>query len=206
MLLSILTIISLLFAATASTVSQLTTSSPKFHLMVQSKNATLNGTVLIACHAGAATKALCTTNITVYDQPSWAVHQTTFYHNTSSSANTTVNQPGKLCYDQLVNGNESVPSTMSLPYSTASNISVPIITPGSQGVPDMVLFDKFGRMGIRQIMNVTTYPPTQKKETYRNWHVCVTYWAYRYETLAWVDGKKANNPTCQKVEVKRVFA
>lgn len=204
---SIFTIVHLLFAASASAISQLDTPSPKFHLMLQSKNATLNGTVLIACHAGAATKALCTTNMTIHDQPN---HQLTFYHNTSSasSANTTVDQPGLLCYDQLVNGNEPIPSVMSLPYSAASNVSLPIITPGSQSGRVMVVFDKFGRMGVRQAKKYTTYTPTQMKKTVRQWHVCITNWAYRYETLAWVDGKnqKAQNPTCQKVEVKRVFA
>jgi hypothetical protein len=53
----------------------------------------------------------------------------------------------------------------------------------------------------------TVDPPVDTEEKVKQWYVCTTDVGYVLETLAWVIGKQATpqNPTCQKVEVKRVW-
>ena len=64
-------------------------------------------------------------------------------------------------------------------------------------------------MYIPTYLDDTQKPPTSVngKKLYR-WHTCMTYYTgYTYQTLAWQLGEAApQNPTCEKVTVKRVFA
>lgn len=38
-----------------------------------------------------------------------------------------------------------------------------------------------------------------------HWYVCMTEWKTKFETVGWAAGDKPDDPTCQKVEIKRVF-
>jgi hypothetical protein len=63
-------------------------------------------------------------------------------------------------------------------------------------------------MQIHSFVDDTVYPPKagQAKAYYR-WYMCTTYYgSYTYETLNWVLGSfPPQNPSCQKVDVKREY-
>ena len=73
-----------------------------------------------------------------------------------------------------------------------------------------VAFDENGLMNIQQYTDDTLEPGNEylngTRSLYR-WNICETYYTgYHYTALTWILGKhSAQNPTCQKVDVKRVF-
>ncbi|KAF2788400.1 hypothetical protein K505DRAFT_200301, partial [Melanomma pulvis-pyrius CBS 109.77] len=181
------------------------TSSPPFRLVIESSNSTLNGTVLGACHEGAAIEGLCSTSILVTDDP---VPATTFHYNVSSSANNDTDTQGSLHYT-LVTANFNVTSTMGFSFDPSSNLAIPIISPGGNSAT-FVSFDSCGALYISDGIDDTTDPPGRDYpgKKLENWYICTTYWSYTYTTLAWKVGTPdvpPQNPTCQKVRVKRVF-
>jgi len=69
-----------------------------------------------------------------------------------------------------------------------------------------VAFDEDEKLVLPAYVDDSTNPPTIGEREYERWVVCETYVGYAYTTLAWVMGSgKAQNPTCQSVEVFRVF-
>lgn len=143
------------------------------------------------------------------DDASWA---TTFYHNVSSSLNDAPNAidiSGVLTWVLSANlGALLVPSSMHLSQSVGTNVAIPIITPGWSKY-DLVSFDECGSMYMSVYQNDTVSPPTYYNPTLKlkNWYVCLTAYAYTYETLVFKIGVQGEpqNPSCKKVEVERVW-
>ena len=178
--------------------------SAPFNLVLLSKNGTYNNVALGACHTGAAIESLCVSGKLLAANASFP----TFQFN--STASQVIGDPfagvtGQLTY--LLRGsnfNESEPMVLS--YSPSSNVALPIFEPAYYGT--YVAFDKTGKMNIQDYVDDTVYPPNTSKVTaYYRWYACRTYYSgYQYTTLAWVVGpNKPENPTCVKVDVKRLF-
>jgi hypothetical protein len=164
-------------------------------------------TALGACHQGAAIEGLCPTGEKIADPAS---SYTTFYHYVSSGSQETAgapNTPGGLSWT-LHAGNMEVPSAMSLSFITGSNLANPTFFPGNETYTP-VGFKDCGNMYIPQYQDDTVSPPVYYTPSLQleNWYVCLTRWSYLYSTLSWKIGVKGDpqNPSCQKVEVTRVF-
>ncbi|KAF2203676.1 hypothetical protein GQ43DRAFT_498286 [Delitschia confertaspora ATCC 74209] len=191
----------------APVLAQYNFSSSPFRLMIESQNSTLNGTVLGACHENAGIEALCPVGSTLDDS---ATSVTTFYQNVSyfrDSSNSTVNTPGLLCWDLYLGSLGAISSPMYLNTMPNSNVATPIISTG-RTILQRVVFDECGWLGIQSYLDDSSAPPARRLKTYMNWMVCTTYFSYTMETLAWVLGSEPimpQNPTCQRVLVKRVF-
>ncbi|KAF4628641.1 hypothetical protein G7Y89_g9516 [Cudoniella acicularis] len=124
-----------------------------------------------------------------------------YYFNTSSVPD--VNTTGLLTWE-LHGGNFNLSSPMDFSYNPASNVAVPLFTPSETGTN--VAFDERNRMNLQQYLDDTKPLPNYAVKPLYRWYVCTTYAGYLYQTLAWVMGDgKPENPTCQKVDVVRVF-
>ncbi|KAH6642660.1 hypothetical protein C7974DRAFT_328184 [Boeremia exigua] len=183
-------------------------SSPDFRLILRSSNSTLNGTALGACHQGAATEGLCPTRETVQNPPS---SYTTFYHNVSSDDNATAgaaNTKGILNWILQAADGANYSSAMGLSLSDTSNVANPIFFPGMIA-HSPIAFEEDGCTYIEAVQDDTVSPPVYFKpiRKVKNWYVCYTRWSYLYYTLAWKVGLtgQPQNPSCQKVDVIRVF-
>jgi hypothetical protein len=192
-------IIASIFAVAASQVTaQFTNQSAPFYLIVHSKNSTINGSSLGACHEGAAIEGLCLDGpISPTNAP-----YSTFRFNTSSFST-----QGYLAYSLPVNGGTFiVPEPMQLSYNPTSNVAVPLFEPSYSGTA--VGFDSSNKMYIQGFIDDTVTPPAVNVvKSYYRWYVCQTYVGYAYTTLAWVMGiHSPENPSCVKVDVVRVFA
>lgn len=114
-------------------------------------------------------------------------------------------EEGILTYE-LRGSNFNVSSAMELAVNPVSNVAVPLFSPSDDQFT-YVAFDATGKLNIKGYIDDTKVPLVlnQVKPYHRFW-VCETYYGYRYQTLAWVWGNaQPQNPTCQKVEVVRVF-
>jgi len=165
-------------------------------------------TALGACHQGAAIEGLCFTSETLRDPPS---SYTTFYHNVSSFGNDTAgaaNVDGVLGWTLRAAGGLNVPSAMNIPFSGTSNIANPTFYPGTDNY-DLIAFEEDGCAYIRASLDDTVSPPTwfDPSRKVKNWYICLTRWSYLYYTLSWKVGLtgEPQNPSCQKVDVVRVF-
>ncbi|KAF2633413.1 hypothetical protein BU25DRAFT_328705, partial [Macroventuria anomochaeta] len=166
-------------------------------------------TALGACHQGAAIEGLCPTGETVQVPPS---SYTTFYHNVSSAANESAgaaNAEGVLSWILRAGGNLTVPSAMSLPPGDlTSNVINPTFFPGVDRY-NPVAFEEDGCLYIQTALDDTVSPPSYYNPNLKvkNWYICLTRWSYLYQTLSWKVGVTGSpqNPSCQKVDVIRVF-
>jgi hypothetical protein len=181
--------------------AQFLNQSAPFALILTSDNDTINGSALIACHEGAAFEGLCI-GAAVAGAPTTVY---TFNFSSSEPVDPTIGVVGLLTYE-LEGGNFNVSSPMQLVYNPASNVAVPMLTPSYSGLE--VAFDADNKLAIAQYIDDTEAPspnPYNAQLLYR-WYVCTTYDGYTYTTLAWALGKFApQNPTCEKVDVVRVF-
>ncbi|KAF9701681.1 hypothetical protein EKO04_000296 [Ascochyta lentis] len=182
--------------------------STGFRLIIKSSNSTLNGTALGACHQGAAIEGLCPTGETVQDPPS---SYTTFYHNVSSANDQKPNAAdvdGILSWILRAGGNLTVPSAMSMNPTPNSNVVNPTFYPGVSE-STVIAFDTDGCTYISTWLDDTVSPPSyyDPPRKVKNWYVCLTRWSYLYQTLSWKVGVtgQPQNPSCQKVDVVRVF-
>lgn len=96
---------------------------------------------------------------------------------------------------------------MHLEYNPSSNVAIPLFFPDADsGIS--VEFDVDEKLYIEGGVDDTKpydASPAYAGDVY-NWYVCETHWGYTYPTLAWVLGIEApQNPSCQKVDVVRVF-
>jgi len=191
------------FAALAA--AQLITRSPDFYLAVYSyDNEELNNTSLDACHEGAAIEGFCRGP----KLPDTSGYATKFYFNTSveNTDPKAANVPGILSYDLIIGDNELIPSAMNIAFTATSNVNVPVLFPGPNQANE-VYFDEADELYILSTRDDTVDPSVLRDERLKQWYICTTHYAYEYVTLAWVVGKgaKPQNPTCQKVTVKRVW-
>jgi len=197
---SIFSLASLLALSASLATAQVVESAP-FKLIIISPNSTINGTSLTACHEGAAIEGLCSTQtMGLSDSPG-----SLFNHNTTTgqTVNATIGGPGTLTYE-LAGANFNISEPMSLSFNPTSNVAVPLFIPGYDITS--VAFDKDEKMNIQGYVDDTVDPAKYEVQAYYRWYVCITYTGYTYSTLTWVTGPGApQNPTCQKVDVKRVF-
>jgi hypothetical protein len=169
-----------------------------FYLQVVSENATINGNTLVACHEGAAIEGLCLSSQTS-QIPTFAFNYTDY------------SVPfGDLVYNFTFtgqNGLESVWVPAELAYNPLSNVAIPILMPGYGN--GQFGFNESDYLSIGGYIDDTkgNSPPTSGNAAYYRWYICDTYYGYSYTTLAWLLGTGTpQNPTCMKVDVKRVFA
>lgn len=172
--------------------------SAPFYLTLKSSNTTLNGKYLSACHEGAGIEGFCPSS------PSNSTYLQFTYNTSSYETNPT---SGLLTW-LLPAGNLNVSSTMQFSINSGSNVAMPLLFPGDSN-PQFVNFTSEGRLGLPAYQDDTQPLPNYNStggQLYR-WYVCKTYYGYLYQTLAWTLGKaKPQNPTCEKVEVYRVWA
>lgn len=193
----------LAFAASQVTAQYYSNQSAPFNLVLLSSDSTLNGSLLYACHEGAATEGLCTASSSKFTLNSYSLN---------FNFNTTVepwNSPGIgllgiLTWELQASG-INVSSPMDLRYSSETNVAVPLFQPSYQYIN--IGFDKDNKLFIPSYLDDSVSPPKSDAKREYRWFVCTTRVGYTYETLAWVSGRHTHpqNPTCQKVEVKRVF-
>ncbi|KAI2631819.1 hypothetical protein GGR54DRAFT_645792 [Hypoxylon sp. NC1633] len=180
--------------------------SAPFNLVLQSTtNSSLNGLKLTACHTGAAVESLC------LDVTSPEAQYTTFYFNESAQAPSDPNfLPSGLITWTFTGGTPVFTSNTALgfTYNAASNLAFPLI---GLGVPQAFSFTNDGLLAIGANVNDAVAPPVPFDNyiTYivDRWVICKTYQqAYQYTALQFIMGDMAaQNPSCQQVEVKRVF-
>jgi hypothetical protein len=196
-----------LLALVVTAACQYLNQSAPFRLMLESNNATLNGTVLGACHSGAASEVACYTGTPVTDDPFYG---TVFYYNFNSAAEknwTDVDTSGGLGYTWNTSMG-LIPSIWGFSVDYTSNIAFATIGPGEIYYGTLT-FDSCGYLYMRDSFDDTVNPPTYYDSVKKldNWYLCLTTWNYMYEALAWKIGVtgEPQNPTCSKVRVKRVF-
>ncbi len=182
-----------------------------FQLIIKSHNCTLNGTALSACHQGAGISGLCAFTSGVDASPPSDSTQYVLNYTASTDPNAT---SGPLVWFLPVytgpNTTENVPTTMQLTYQIGTNVAIPIFLPGYGGPCydiTTVNFDHDNRMYMVQGLDDTIAPPVYTSKALYRWEVCYTiYSSYYYPTLTWILGAhSAENPTCQKVDVYRVY-
>jgi hypothetical protein len=129
----------------------------------------------------------------------------------SSASNETAgvtNTAGGLSWTLRVGNDLEVPSAMRLSFNTGSNLANPTFFP-SNDTYTYVGFKDCGNMYIDQYQDDTVSPPTYYSPNLQleSWYICLTRWSYLYSTLSWKMGVtgEPQNPSCQKVEVTRVF-
>ncbi|PSN60231.1 hypothetical protein BS50DRAFT_212359 [Corynespora cassiicola Philippines] len=164
----------------------------------------MQGTALAACHQGAAIEGLCLSG-ELYSEP--ASHSTTFYHNVTAGSDL-VDEGGILGWSLTYNYNLTAPSSMQFSINPTSNVAIPIIYPGWTQYT-LVNFDESGSMYIPWFVDDTKSPPEYPSPALKlkNWYICLTRWSYLYTTLTWKIGVtgEPQNPSCQKVDVTRVY-
>jgi hypothetical protein len=193
----------------AAVKAQYNITSKPFQLVLTSEDGTINDTVS-ACHTGAALESLCLSNSNSTSKPDPTPYST-FNFNTSIYSQEPVNhtelgKPGILTWFLPVNGYGMVPSAANFYYDPTTDIAVPILETGSSGT--QLAFDDQDELLVQGYIQWCANPPNYG-ETYglKRWYACRTYYSgYQYVNLAWALGpNKPENPTCVKVDVKRVF-
>ncbi|TVY92323.1 hypothetical protein LAWI1_G002184 [Lachnellula willkommii] len=178
-----------------------TNQSAPFNLVLTSQNTTLNGSTLGSCHEGAAIEGLCVAGPLSSDSNNYTFNYTT----ASTTEPTGLDVTGLLTY-LLVGGNFEESSPLQLDPVVTSNVAVPLFQPSYEG--QMVAFDDNNKLVILRSSDDTKPLPNNDSGAISNWYACTTDYGYLYQTLAWVVGTESavpQNPTCQKVEVVRVF-
>ena len=200
------TILSALTLATAHVLAQdsyYSSQTPPFYLVLKSSNSTLNGSALASCHEGAAIESLCPG---AAFNP--ALNPATYNLNYSSVAYPTPsdNITGLLTWT-LKGSDFTLISPLSFSYNPTSNVAVPMFYPSEVGTIPFG-FDEEGRLVLSNYYyDDTVVPGVFKQVTLNRWQVCTTAMGYVYDTIAWVMGKgEPQNPTCQSVEIYRVWA
>lgn len=196
-----------------TSLAQDATASDPFNLIIlSSSNSTLNGTKLAACHEGAAIEGLCWAGQFTTDPGGSATFQHNITTSNGSTVNATVGATGILTF-LLKGGNFNISEAMGLYVNYASNVAMPLFYPGSSVLTTYVAFDINALMNIQEYVDDRLPPPyspgneNPTTQPYYRWYLCLTYYSsYTYETLDWSLGEAPpQNPTCQAVQIKRVF-
>jgi hypothetical protein len=97
---------------------------------------------------------------------------------------------------------------MNINPPLSSNIANPTFSPGTTPY-SIIAFEKSGCAYIPAYQDDTVSPPTyyNPNRKLKNWYICLTRWSYLYQTLSWKVGVtgEPQNPSCQKVDIVRVF-
>lgn len=176
--------------------------SPPFNLYLLS-DSDYNGSTLSACHTGAAMESLCVSNGSSVSKPT-PIAAGVFHFNTTGPDRSLLSE-GYITY-LLRGSNFNLSQPLGLSINPISNVALPMFQPGEE-FSQTFWFDENGLLDIQgYIDDRVDGDPVAVGPTYR-WHACTTYYGgYVYQTLAWVLGEgPPQNPTCVKVDVKRVF-
>jgi hypothetical protein len=205
--------------------------SANFNLVIHSSNATFDLQLLAACHNGAAFEQLCVLGATGISTDASFIFQlntsSTVCTNTNSSGTFTIPcgpgptpdpnlQPGLLTWNLPFtneDGNiDQVSQGMFLYYLPWTNVAIAEISFTGSGpiFPPSVSFDQNSLMNIQASQDDRLEPANEAlaaPEVLYRWYICNTYFTgYMYSGLTWVLGDgEPQNPTCQKVDVERVF-
>jgi hypothetical protein len=222
-----------ILAQTSISENSTTVQSPDFNLVIQSHNKTLDGKLLGACHDGAAHEGVCIVDNSFPFDSTYVNFQwnTTVYSctetNSSGTFNVSCNFSGEpedptlttgivtwwMHFSSIGGGTSSSRISQALVLDTvySSNVALAQIAFADEyEAPLYVAFDKDDLMNIQQYTDDTLEPAYEylnaRRPLYR-WNICQTYYTgYHYTALTWVLGERsAQNPTCAKVNVKRVF-
>ncbi|KAG6066067.1 hypothetical protein E4U32_006554 [Claviceps aff. humidiphila group G2b] len=189
-------ILTFLFGSLAA--AQVMQSRP-FKLVIKSSSKELDGRAFSACHVGAAIETIC---LLTDSTDTFRLNSTEDVQNAQAPPGGVL---GILTWD--MNIEPPIPSSMSLAINPASNVALPLFTPGMM-TPQFVGFDLDNSMIIVSFLNDTVQPSTtQMGYALQNWYLCTTtYSSYTYQTLSWTLGReKPQNPSCVKITVKRKF-
>jgi hypothetical protein len=97
---------------------------------------------------------------------------------------------------------------MFLSYSSTSNVANPTFFPSASNY-NLIAFEEDGCMYMSTGLDDTVSPPAyfNPNKKVKNWYICLTRYSYLYQTLSWKVGLtgEPQNPSCQKVDVIRVF-
>ncbi|KAF1964515.1 hypothetical protein BU23DRAFT_561870 [Bimuria novae-zelandiae CBS 107.79] len=193
----------------ALTSAQYDIESKPFRLVLSSKDKTVDGQTLSACHVGAAIESLCLSGVPSTSKPDF-IPAATFRFNTSSTVGTPSapagGVPGVLTYK--LNATPPIPSSLQFSYDPTTDFALPLLFPGTGASTQTLAFDSKNRLNVQGYVDYTTSPPTAGEyKPYYRWYACLTYFSvYEYENLVWALGDgKPETPGCAKVDVKRVF-
>lgn len=198
------TMIASLFALAVARVSaQYNDQSAPFYLVLKSHNATLNGSTLFSCHEGAAIEGLCLGG-KLNDGSTLDSYTYNFNYSSNTQPDPVIGIQGYLTWE-LRGSNFNLSSPMQLSYDPTSNVAVPLFQPTESGLG--VGFDADNKLFIPQYVDDSQHTLVYKTSRIYRWAICNTDAGYFYTTLAWIMGPhSAENPSCQKVDVVRVFA
>jgi len=194
-------------ALAALTSAQYLNQTAPFKLVLSSAhNETLNGSSLFACHEGAAIEGACLAG-RMTTIPTYASSFQFNYSDSIPPQNADAGTEGYLTYF-LQGANFAISQPMELTMLESSNVAHPIFSPSETGT--VVAFDNKEMLNIQEYVDDTLYPPRALEDgprAYYRWYLCTTYYGgYTYETLNWVLGSfPPQNPSCQKVDVKREY-
>ncbi|PVH98042.1 hypothetical protein DM02DRAFT_616072 [Periconia macrospinosa] len=198
--------VSILSALFGLTLAQYDTYSAPFRLVLSSDDPTLNNTALGACHEGAAVEGLCKTNQTTSDPPTF---YTTFYQATSSNSGSTYDTPSILYYNLTISSGTQIPSAMRFSQDYTSDVAIPLFMPGNSTYTPVYVDQDCEELYIPRRVDDSVSPPNPlaPPEKVKSWYVCLTKEAYEYYTLVWHVGGRGSpaNPSCEEVQVRRVF-
>lgn len=97
---------------------------------------------------------------------------------------------------------------MSISPSLESNTVNPTFYPGTSSFT-LISFEENGSAYLTANRDDTVSPPEyyNPPRKLKNWYICLTRWSYLYKTLSWKTGVtgEPQNPSCQKVDIVRVF-
>ncbi len=195
-----------------------TDQSADFNLVVQSKNKTLNGALLGACHDGAAAEGLCLVDFPINSTDDYVKFQwnTTQYIciNITGTGNFSIScgsafldptqQTGSvtwwLDYNVGTSSQGRVSQVLNLVTYLWSNVALSQFGfPSCDGCGGVqVAFDKNNLMNIQEIQDDTKEPGNEYPYVYNvtstakalyRWYICETLYSdYHYTTLTWVLG------------------
>lgn len=203
-----LTLSSLTLGLATLASAQYDIESKPFRLVLSSKNHTINGQTLSACHSGAAIESLCLSGVPSTSKPD-PIAGATFRFNTSADTvppSGSAGAPGILTYKLLAT--PPIPSSLQFSYDPTTNYALPLMFPGTGANTQTLSFDKNGLLNVQGYVDYTTTPPTAgEPKAYYRWYACETYFSgYIYPNLVWALGSaKPETPACSKVDVKRVW-
>jgi hypothetical protein len=157
-------------------------------------------------------ESLCLSNSNSTSKPDPSPYDT-FYFNTTSTSQPPVNHTelgaeGILTWFLPVNDYGNVPSSAYFNYDASTDIAVPILETGIPNGVQRMSFTDQDELILQGFVDWTANPPNYVGSYGLNrWYACRTYYAgYQYDNLVWGLGAgKPDNPTCIKVDVKRVF-
>ncbi|KAL2060739.1 hypothetical protein VTL71DRAFT_9380 [Oculimacula yallundae] len=184
-----------------------------FNLMILSSNSTFNGSLLDLCHELPLYQSLCPSSRRSYAEgfapPPPKPYQKRFFLDQSAS-----NERESWRKDQsnsdLTHGNllwayDHLPAILRMGLHGGSCTNVHLALFGT--TEQIVTFDKDGMLYIRSQKDENITPTgswTFEPKVYNNWYICKTQYNYLQETVNWVSGGEPINPSCQKIEIKRV--